>query len=191
MAARSWVKRCLGCSCNTRCCRSSGFVVITYGLLGGISAAYWTDLIQGICIIVLSVMLIPFGLSAVVDKFGSEGDGLMGAFRLMHEQLGDGAFTIIGGSTASEFPLYAIVSIVVINMIGIVLTPHFIVTGGGTAKSEWDARVGLVTGNFIKRFCTIGWVITALIVLTLYGSDVALTADPKGMGLATSSCWGR
>ena len=161
-------------------------VVITYGLLGGISAAYWTDLIQGICIIVLSVMLIPFGLSAVVDKFGSEGDGLMDAFRLMHEQLGDGAFTIIGGSTASEFPLYAIVSIVIINMIGIVLTPHFIVTGGGTAKSEWDARVGLVTGNFIKRFCTIGWVVTALIVLTLYGSDVALTADPdKAWGLAT------
>ena len=151
-------------------------VVITYGLLGGIAAAYWTDLIQGICIIVLSVLLIPFGLKAVVDKFGSKGDGLMDAFRLMHEQLGDEAFTIIGGSTASEFPLYAIVAIVIINMIGIVLTPHFIVTGGGTAKSEWDARVGLVTGNFIKRFCTIGWVITALIVLTLYGSD----ADPDG-----------
>ena len=130
-------------------------VVITYGLLGGIAAAYWTDLIQGICIIVLSVLLIPFGLKAVVDKFGSNGDGLMDAFRLMHEQLGDEAFTIIGGSTASEFPLYAIVAIVIINMIGIVLTPHFIVTGGGTAKSEWDARVGLVTGNFIKRFCTI------------------------------------
>ena len=161
-------------------------VVITYGLLGGIAAAYWTDLIQGICIIVLSVLLIPFGLKAVVDEFGSKGDGLMDAFRLMHEQLGDEAFTIIGGSTASEFPLYAIVAIVIINMIGIVLTPHFIVTGGGTAKSEWDARVGLVTGNFIKRFCTIGWVITALIVLTLYGSDAALTADAdKAWGVAT------
>jgi len=161
-------------------------VVITYGLLGGIAAAYWTDLIQGICIIVLSVMLIPFGLSAVVEKFGSEGDTMMDAFRLMHEQLGDGAFTIIGGDAASEFPLYAIVSIVIINMIGIVLTPHFIVTGGGTAKSEWDARVGLVTGNFIKRFCTIGWVITALIVLTLYGGNLDLVKDAdKAWGVAT------
>ncbi|MAE31224.1 MAG: hypothetical protein CMO43_06470 [Verrucomicrobiales bacterium] len=160
-------------------------VVITYGLLGGISAAYWTDLIQGICIIVLSVMLIPFGLSAVVEKFGTEGDTMMDAFRLMHEQLGDGAFTIIGGNAASEFPLYAIVSIVIINMIGIVLTPHFIVTGGGTAKSEWDARVGLVTGNFIKRFCTIGWVITALIVLTLYGGNLDLVKDAdKAWGVA-------
>ena len=161
-------------------------VVITYGLLGGISAAYWTDLIQGICIIALSVMLIPFGLSAVVKEFGSEGDTMMDAFRLMHEQLGDGAFTIIGGDAASEFPLYAIVSIVIINMIGIVLTPHFIVTGGGTAKSEWDARVGLVTGNFIKRFCTIGWVITALIVLTLYGGNLDLVKDAdKAWGVAT------
>ena len=161
-------------------------VVITYGLLGGISAAYWTDLIQGLCIIALSLMLIPFGLSAVVEKFGSEGDTMMDAFRLMHEQLGDGAFTIIGGDAASEFPLYAIVSIVIINMIGIVLTPHFIVTGGGTAKSEWDARVGLVTGNFIKRFCTIGWVITALIVLTLYGGNLDLVKDAdKAWGVAT------
>ena len=71
-------------------------------------------------------------------------------------------------------------------MMGIGLTPHFFVSGGGTAKREWDAIVGLVTGNFIKRFCTIGWVITALIVLTLYGSDAALTEDAdKAWGVAT------
>ena len=164
-------------------------IVITYGLLGGIAAAYWTDLIQGICIILLSVLLIPFGLHAVVKKFG--GDGLMDGFRIMHEQLGDDAFNIVGGDTASEFPIYAIVAIVIINMIGIVLTPHFLVTGGGTAKTETDARVGLVTGNLIKRFCTIGWVITALIVLTLYGSDVSLTTDAdKAWGVATQQLLG-
>jgi SSS family solute:Na+ symporter len=159
-------------------------IVITYGLLGGIEAAYWTDLIQGMAIILLSVLLIPFGLKQVVAEHGKAGDGLMDGFRIMHEQLGESAFTIVGG--ASEFPLYAIVAIVIINIIGIVLTPHFIVTGGGTAKTEWDARVGLVTGNFIKRFCTIGWVITALIVLTLYGSDTGLTADAdRAWGVAT------
>ena len=164
-------------------------IVITYGLLGGIAAAYWTDLIQGICIILLSVLLIPFGLKAVSEKF--DGEGLMDGFRIMHEQLGEEAFQIIGGSTASEFPIYAIVAIVIINMIGIVLTPHFLVTGGGTAKSETDARVGLVTGNLIKRFCTIGWVITALIVLTLYGSDASLTADAdRAWGFATKELLG-
>ena len=77
------------------------------------------------------------------------------------------------------------------NMIGIVLTPHFIVTGGGSAKSEHDARVGLVTGNFIKRFCTIGWVITALIVLTLYGDNKALIGDvDMAWGVATRELLG-
>ena len=42
-----------------------GLVVIIYGVLGGLRAAYWTDLIQGFFIILLSVLLIPFGLSAL------------------------------------------------------------------------------------------------------------------------------
>jgi solute:Na+ symporter, SSS family len=166
-------------------------IVMVYGVLGGLTAAYWTDLIQGICIVVLSVMLIPFGLSAVVKKFGASGDSWTDGFRVMHEQLPEHTFTIIGGDAASEFPLYAIVVIVIMNMIGIVLTPHFIVTGGGSAKSEHDARVGLVTGNFIKRFCTIGWVITALIVLTLFSSQPELIGDPdRAWGVATKELLG-
>lgn len=166
-------------------------VVTAYGVLGGIAAAYWTDLIQGLCIILLSVLLIPFGLNAVVEKFGKEGDSWTDGFRVMHEQLPAHNFTILGSEQAAEFPLYAIVAIVVINAIGIVLTPHFIVTGGGTAKSETDARIGLVTGNFIKRFCTIGWVVTALIVLTLYGSDAGLLADADmAWGVATKELLG-
>lgn len=166
-------------------------VVTLYGVLGGIAAAYWTDLIQGFCIILLSVLLIPFGLHAVVEKFGSPGDSWTDGFRVMHEQLPASNFTILGGDAASEFPLYAIVVIVIMNIIGIVLTPHFIVTGGGTAKSEQDARIGLVTGNFIKRFCTIGWVITALIVLTLFGSDAALLKDADmAWGTATKELLG-
>ena len=166
-------------------------IVIVYGVLGGITAAYWTDLIQGICIILLSVLLIPFGLNAVVQKFGSEGDSWTDGFRVMHGQLPESTFAILGGTASSEFPLYAIVVIVIMNIIGIVLTPHFIVTGGGSAKSEHDARVGLVTGNFIKRFCTIGWVITALIVLTLFSGRPELIADPdQAWGVATKELLG-
>lgn len=166
-------------------------VITAYGILGGLAAAYWTDLIQGVCIILLSVLLIPFGLSAVVEKFGTAEDTWTDGFRVMHEQLPESSFTILGAESASEFPLYAIVSIVIINMIGIVLTPHFIVTGGGTAKNEFDARTGLVIGNFIKRFCTIGWVITALIVLTLFSSRPELIADPdQAWGTATKELLG-
>jgi SSS family solute:Na+ symporter len=168
-------------------------IIVVYGLLGGIEAAYWTDLIQGIGIILLSVLLIPFGLHAVATDpvIGNPENGLLDGFRIMHEQLPEEFFTLVGSSASSEFPLYAIVIIVIINIIGIVLTPHFIVTGGGTAKSEWDARVGLVTGNFIKRFCTVGWVLTALIVLTLYSDNPTLVGDPdSAWGVATDKLLG-
>ena len=89
-------------------------IIVLYGLLGGIAAAYWTDLIQGICIILLSVLLIPFGLSAVSAAHG--GSGMIDGFRIMLEQLPDHFFQLVGSTSASEFPLYAIVIIVIINI---------------------------------------------------------------------------
>lgn len=164
-----------------------GVVVLMYGILGGLRAAYFTDLIQGICIILLSIILIPYGLDALVTKYDPEGTrGLFHGFRIMHEQLPADKFTVVGSSTTSDFPLYRIVAVVIINLVGIVVQPHFIATGGGSAKTETNARVGLVVGNFLKRFCTVGWVLTALIVLTLFAGQPEKIEDPdKVWGLAT------
>ena len=97
-------------------------IVMIYGMLGGLTAAYWTDVIQGVCIILLSVLLIPFGLNEVVKKFGVGEDTWTDGFRIMHEQLPAETFEIIGGSAASEFPLYAIITIVIMNMICLLYT---------------------------------------------------------------------
>ena len=158
-----------------------GLVVVIYGVLGGLRAAYWTDLIQGFFIILLSVLLIPFGLSRLVTEFGEPGEGLMAGFRILHEELPAAAFRLSGG----EFPLYFILSIFILNLVGIVVQPHFIATGGGSAKSEHSARVGLVVGNFLKRFCTVGWALTGLIMLALLSVDTEIGMDPdKVWGLA-------
>ncbi|MEK9949899.1 MAG: hypothetical protein VW579_12095, partial [Verrucomicrobiales bacterium] len=147
-------------------------IVIIYGVLGGLTAAYWTDMVQGIFIIILSVLLVPFGLKALVAQFGDPTtDGLMEGFAIMHQQLPQSMFQLVGSTNSSEFPLYRIVAVTVISLIGIVVQPHFIATGGGSAKTEFHARVGLVAGNLAKRFCTIGWAMTALIVLTLYADN--------------------
>ncbi|MFT7643890.1 MAG: SSS family solute:Na+ symporter, partial [Pirellulaceae bacterium] len=103
---------------------------------------------------------------------------LLDGFRIMHEQLPKEHFAILG-STNSEFPLHRIVAVVIINLIGVVVQPHFIATGGGSAKTEMNARVGLVVGNFLKRFCTVGWVLTALIALALYAHEPELIIDPE------------
>ena len=152
-------------------------VVVVYGIAGGLAAAYFTDLIQGLCIIGLSVMLIPIGLGALTESPDLNPGGDKSGFEVMHDQLPDSFFEIIGSSTA-EFSLYYVIAIVLANLIGVVVQPHFIATGGGSAKTEYNARVGLVVGNFLKRFCTLGWVLTALIAATLYADVPELVKDP-------------
>ncbi len=167
-------------------------VVAVYGVLGGLRAAYFTDLIQGIFIILLSVILIPVGLNTLVERKGDpETQSMLDGFTVMHEQVPKENFEIVGSVASSEFPMYYILAITVINMVGIVVQPHFIATGGGSAKSENAARVGLVSGNFMKRFCTVGWALTALIVLALFADNQAINADPdQAWGIASRELLG-
>ncbi len=154
-------------------------IVILYGVLGGLTAAYYTDLIQGVFIILLSVLLIPFGLLALVREFGDPAtQGIMDGFRIMHERVPDDYFQLFSGPSAGEFPVQYIVSLTLLVLVGIVVQPHFIATGGGSAKSEIEARIGLVTGNFLKRLCTVGWALTALIALALLAGNVEIAKDP-------------
>ena len=176
-------------------------VVIAYGVVGGLAAAYWTDLIQGICIIMLSIILIPYGLSALVEKYGVDYAASTGieatelgtwdGFSIMHQRVSKDSFQLFGGPRSGEFPLHYIVSLSLLGLVGIVVQPHFIATGGGTARSEEAARIGLVTGNFLKRFCTIGWAITALIVVALLADSLEINQDPDlAWGVATREILG-
>lgn len=168
-----------------------GVIVLLYGMAGGLEAAYYTDLLQGVCIILLSLILIPFGLQMLVEKFGPEGGSWLLGFKIMHEQIPKEHFNIIGSTSTSEFPLHRIAAVVLINLVGIVVQPHFIATGGGSAKDETSARIGLVVGNFLKRFCTVGWVLTALIALALFADHPELVNDPdKTWGVASRELLG-
>ncbi len=154
-------------------------IVILYGVLGGLTAAYYTDLIQGVFIIVLSILLIPFGLKALVMEFGDPAtQGIMDGFAIMHERVPSDYFSLFDGPSAGEFPMQYIVSLTLLALVGIVVQPHFIATGGGSAKSEDEARIGLVVGNFLKRLCTVGWALTALISLALLAGNPEIAADP-------------
>ena len=154
-------------------------VVVVYGVLGGLTAAYWTDLIQGLFIILLSVLLIPYGLWALVGRFGDpQQQGLIDGFRIMHERVSPDHFYLFSGPSSGEFTLPYIVSLTLLALVGIVVQPHFIATGGGSAKTEDAARIGLVVGNFLKRLCTAGWALTALIALALFAGSPEIAADP-------------
>ncbi|MGH7946364.1 MAG: sodium:solute symporter family protein, partial [Opitutaceae bacterium] len=52
------------------------------------------------------------------------------------------------------------------GLIGIAAQPHILATVG-TGKDETACRAGFFHGNFVKRFCTIGWAITGLLVTVI------------------------
>ncbi len=167
-------------------------VVVIYGVLGGLRAAYWTDLVQGLCIIFLSLILVPFGLKGLVEEHGTpEQTKIMDGFEIMHDRVSDEYFQLFEGPRAGEFPLHYIVSLSLLGLVGIVVQPHFIATGGGSARTENSARIGLVTGNFLKRFCSVGWAIAGLIMLALMAGNSEIGQDPDRLwGVASREILG-
>jgi SSS family solute:Na+ symporter len=151
-------------------------IIVIYGVLGGLFAAAWTDTLQGILILILSLLLLPNGLRQA------------GWFSGLHVSIPENMFHIFGTAATSEYTWYYILVLIVMNLVGVVAQPHFFATGGGSAKNEMTARIGMVTGNFLKRFTTIMWGLTGLVAFALFGKIVS---DPDMIwGFATRQLLG-
>jgi Na+/proline symporter len=126
-------------------------VFILYSFIGGLVAAAWTDFLQGFLIIALSFLLIPLGWNTV--------HGLSG----MREALAPYKFSL---ATPQGIGPWFILMLTVNGLVGIVAQPH-LMAAVGTGKDEYTCRVGFLYGNFIKRFCTIGWAVVGLMVAAM------------------------
>ena len=136
------------------------FLVVIYGSAGGLGAVVITDFIQGLLIIVLSFMLIPFGLQAV------------GGFGALHDKIDAGFFSL---TSPTGFTPFYVVMVTFAALSGIVAQPHHMeVIGSG--KTEYDGRFGYCYGCFIKRFCTVGWTFVGVLCIALY-ADVIKNPD--------------
>jgi solute:Na+ symporter, SSS family len=144
-------------------------VVFLYAIAGGLEAAMYTDLLQGFFIIVLSVILIPFGLAKVNTRFG--GSGPLDAIRTIHHQLPEWYFDIFGSAKTLDFTWYYIASISVLIAINVAVQANQM-NAIGSAKDELTARIGFTTGCFLKRFCTVLWGVTGLIAIALYSKQI-------------------
>ena len=123
-----------------------------YSFFGGLVACAYTDFVQGLLIIVLSFLLIPAGLQTV------------GGFAGMREVLDESFFAVY--SEASGVGAFMIAMLTLNGLIGITAQPH-ILTMNATGRNERAGRIGQTYGSFVKRFCTIGWALTGLIVAAL------------------------
>ena len=139
---------------------------ILYSFVGGLVAAAWTDLFQGLLIITLSFMLVPLGWRVV--------GGLDG----MQASLDPHFFSL---ATPSGLGVWMILMLTINGLVGIMAQPHQL-AAVGTGKDERTCRVGMFYGNFIKRVCTVGWALVGLIVAAMIaqGHDGAATlSDPE------------
>ena len=129
---------------------------VVYGVAGGLNAAIITDLIQGFLTVILSVLILPFALSAVGGMSG------------LRETINDP--TVFSLVAPGEITVLYVFVIALNGLVGWVTTPYSMAMCGA-GKSELDSRVGLVCGHFLKRFCTIAWVLTGLVGVALYSSS--------------------
>lgn len=125
---------------------------VLFGVAGGLVATVNTDFIQGIFIVILSFLLIPFGLEAV------------GGFAGLHAKLQPEMFSLVA---LKELTPFKISMLVITGLVGIIAQPHHMAVAG-SGKSEMNCRVGWCYGNFIKRLCTIGWALAGLIAAAMF-----------------------
>lgn len=144
-------------------------VVMLYAAAGGLEAAFLTDTLQGIGIIVLSIILIPFAWGKINSLYG--GDGMTAALGTIHARLPDSYFDIFGSPHAIDFTWYYIIALSIMALLTVVIQPNMLVSCG-SARDEYTARYGFVVGSYMKRFCTVLWGVFGLAAIILYASTV-------------------
>ena len=78
----------------------------------------------------------------------------------------------------SGIDLFTILMLTLNGFIGITAQPH-ILTMNATGRTERAGRVGQTYGSMVKRFCTIGWALTGLIVAALVVKHEAVLTDKE------------
>ena len=134
-------------------------IVGLYTMMGGFRAAVITDTIQGVLIIVFSVILIPAGLIKA------------GGFSGLHSLVPDYMFELFGSPVMSEYAWYTILGMVLANLVSIIAVSTGMSTAG-SAKDEMTARIGMITGMFTKRLMMIMWALAGLLAIALYAGQI-------------------
>jgi len=131
-----------------------------YVIMGGLKATVWNNVIQGLLVIVFSVMMIPLALFA------------MGGWSAFTAKVPDQMLSFFG-SGLDEFSLGSIAAFLLANYI-IGITGHQgNMAHNGSAKDEITARVGGLGGNYTKRVLTIMWALCGLLAFALYQNSIS------------------
>jgi solute:Na+ symporter, SSS family len=138
-------------------------------MLGGLEAAAVVNGLQSVLTILISVVLIPFGLARI------------GGFHGLHAKVPNWMFQIFGtNGSAGQYTWFSISAFLLVSLIGTAGATNTM-SISGSAKSEFAARLGAISGGLTKRFVTISWGVCGLIAVALFGPNLS---DPD-------QTWGR
>lgn len=136
-------------------------VIAIYIMLGGLQAAAISDTIQGLLILVMSLILIPLGLHAV------------GGFSALHAKVPEHYFLLFGSPAMSEYTWYTVFAITLGSFIQILGLSHNM-AAAGSAKNEDTARFGMLSGGFSKRIIIIAWMFCGLLAVALLTGKLSI-----------------
>jgi Na+/proline symporter len=138
-------------------------IVGGYIVMGGMAAAAVNEALQGSLIVVFSFILIPFGLQAI------------GGWSQLAVRVPPAMFDLLGGGTngIGGWELAGIFLISIVQIHGIIGN----MAVSGSAKDEFAARFGAVSGTYAKRIMIILWALCGLIAIALY-QGAATLSDP-------------
>ncbi len=128
-------------------------IFLIYGIAGGLSAAIATNFVQGLLTIVLSFLILPFALAKVGGMSG------------LRESISDPHMLSL--VSPGEITLFYIIIIAFNALVGWVTMPETM-ANCAAGKTEMEGRVGVTTGIFGKRICTIAWMLTGLCAVVMY-----------------------
>lgn len=147
-------------------------IIAIYIMMGGLTASAWTDSIQGLLILVMSVILIPIGLYQI------------GGFQGLHERVRPDFFWL-SGTPASNFTWYSIAAVTFASFIQIIGLQHNM-SAAGSARDENTARFGMIVGGFTKRLVLICWMLCGLLAVAIFSGNERLAQADLAWGALSS-----
>lgn len=141
-------------------------IIGAYIVLEGMHGTTRNEVLQGTLTLVLSTMLIPVGLHAV------------GGWHALSVRIPASMFEIFGSAT-SQINGWTMMAILFVTL---VQAPANInnMSVSGSARNEFAARFGAVSGTYAKRLMIILWAFTGLIAVALFRETQALS-DPDAV----------
>jgi Na+/proline symporter len=137
-----------------------GFTLIVgcYLFMGGMTGAARNEILQGILIVTFSLLLIPFGFHALA----AAGTGGQSGVEVLRARVDTEMLQLLGASGSGFVSLSALIAILLVSIIQINgIMGNMGVSG--SAKNEYAARFGAVSGTYAKRIMIIMWSFVGLI----------------------------